>query len=144
MIRSRGKIKRELITESFVSLTSGKKDILTSFGGAACSLCLSTPHTCILRENGDMAACKQTYRCPVYQWSWLAASQLWPWRCEKAFAWPVPMLMSPAESGVLTSRVEQGWVRTSRNPGSYFACLHHLGRCIHLYLLCTHLISQWK
>ena len=151
MVRSRGNIKKELVTEIFISFASGKKDTLNSFGRAACCLCFSAPCTCALRESGDMAVHRQMYRCAMYWWSWLAASQLWPWNCEKAFGLPVPVLMNPAKkwgiwSGALTSRVEQGWVQTSRSPGkdSYSACLHHLERCIHLYLLCTQLLSEWK
>lgn len=119
------------------------------FGRAACCLCFSIPRTYALRESGDVAAQRQTYRCAMFQGRWLAASQLWPWSCEKEFRWPGPVRMSPAKkwgiwNGVLTSRVEQGWVQTSRSPGkdSYSACLNHLERWIHLYLLCTQLLSE--
>lgn len=92
MIYSKGNIKKESVTEILIS---GMKDTLTCFGRGACCLCFSTPCTCALRESGDVAAQRQTYRCAVYQWSRWAASHLWPWSCEKAFQWPVSMLMSP-------------------------------------------------
>lgn len=71
MIHSRGKIKKELVSETFTSLTSGKKGTLTFLAEqpVACASAFHIPEGA-LRESGSMASHKQSHRCAMYQWSW--------------------------------------------------------------------------